>query len=118
MFKNLSIPVLRKLMPKTIAQDIVGVQPMTTMSPVFTVKHGKVSFHNYIMVENQNECVLYDTPGCTHYAVDVKPEVKKWLLEQPVHMWKPAEETEDCHLFYDRYIISEELLSWMTLRWT
>lgn len=41
-----------------------------------------------------------------------------WLLEQPVHMWKHAEEIEDCHMFYDRYIISEDLLTWMTLRWS
>lgn len=118
MFKNLSIPMLRKILPLTIAKDIAGVQPMTAMNSVFTVRNGKVSFHNFIIVENQNECVLYDTPECTHYAVDVKPAVETWIKEQPIHMWKHAEEIEDCHIFYSRYIISEELLSWMTLRWT
>ena len=111
--------MIRKVMPSIIAQDIVGIQPMTAAtSKVFTVKYGKVSFENYVMVENQNECVLYDTPGCTHYAVDVRPKVEEWLIEQPRHMWKYAEETEDCHLSYTRFIISEELLTWMTLRWT
>lgn len=62
MFKKDIIAQLRKRLPTTIAQEIVGVQPMTNqMSPVFTVKKGKVSFHNYIIVENQTECVLYDT---------------------------------------------------------
>ena len=119
MFDKVLIPIIRKMMPQTIAQEIAGVQPMTSpMSQLFTMKYGKVSFENYVMVENQNECVLYDTLECIHYAVDVRPKVEEWLKEQPIHMWKYAEETEDCHLNYTRFIISEELLSWMTLRWT
>lgn len=111
--------MLRKMLPKTIAQDIVGVQPMpASMSHVFTQKGDKVGFKNYVMARNQNECVLYDTPGRTHYAVDVRPVVEQWIWEQPVHMWKSAEETDDCHMSFVRYIINEELLTWMTLRWT
>lgn len=119
MFDKLPIPILRKLLPATIAKDIVSVQPMTQplIGNIFTVRNGKVGFKNYIMVPNQNECVLYDTPGCTYYAVDVRPEVDTWIQEQPRYMWKHAEEIEDCHSSLTRYIISEELLTWMTLRW-
>ena len=108
--------MLRKMLPKTIAQDIVGVQPMS-MSHVFTMKGDKVGFKNYVMAKNQNECLLYDTPGNTHYAVDVRTEVEAWLLIQPLGMWKYASETDDCHMSFTRYIINEELLTWMTLRW-
>jgi hypothetical protein len=116
MFNKALIPIIRKMMPKTIAQDIVGVQPMS-MSHVFTMKGDKVGFKNYVMARNQNECVLYDTPDKPHYAVDVRTTVEEWLHEQPIDMWKYAEETDDCHMSFNRYIINEELLTWMTLRW-
>lgn len=114
--KIFDIPLLRKMLPKTIAQEIVGVQPMS-MSHVFTQKGDKVGFKNYVMARNQNECVLYDTPDNTHYAVDIRPVVEEWLREQPIHMWKHAEETDDCHMSFTRFIVNEELLTWMTLRW-
>ncbi len=116
-FKSM-IPMLRKMLPKSMAQDIVGVQPMTKTNPIFTMKGDKVGFKNYVLALNQNECVLYDTPECTYYAVDVRPKVEEWLKEQPIHMWKYAEETEGCQMTCTRYIISEELLTWLTLRWT
>ncbi len=119
MFDKLSMPILRKLLPATIAKDIVGVQPMGThtMHGPFTMQGGKVTFKNYTLAPNQNECVLYDTPERIHYAVDVRPAVEEWLLTQPLHMWKYAEETEDCHFACTRYIVCEELLTWMTIKW-
>lgn len=106
------------MMPKTIAQDIVGVQPMAPpMGKYFTMRNDKVGFKNYVMARNQNECVLYDTPGNKHYAVDVRTTVEEWLSVQPLSMWKYAKETDDCHMSFNRYIINEELLTWMTLKW-
>jgi hypothetical protein len=37
------------------------------------MKDGVVSFKNYVLASNQNECVLYDTSERKHYAVDVRP---------------------------------------------
>lgn len=108
--------MLRKKLPAMLAQDIVGVQPMTT-NPIFTMKGDKVGFKNYTLAHNQNECVLYDTPEQTHYAVDVRPIVEEWLMAQPKHMWKYADEIEGCQITCTRYIVCEELLTWMTLRW-
>ena len=116
MFKNL-IPILRKKLPAMVAQDIVGIQPMPATNPIFQMKGGLVGFKNYTLARNQNECVLYDTPGNIYYAVDVRPIVEEWLMVQPLHMWKNAEEVEDCQISCTRYIINEELLTWMTLRW-
>lgn len=111
--------MLRKMLPKIITQDIVGVQPMRKTNPIFELKaNGKVGFKNYVLALNQNECVLYDKLDCTYYAVDVRPSVGEWLETQPIHMWKYAEETEGCQLSCTRYIISEELLTWLTLRWS
>jgi hypothetical protein len=113
------LSILRKLMPASVAQDIVGVQPMNThtMHGIFTMKDGKVAFKHFTLATNQNECVLYDTPERTHYAVDVRLPMTEWLENQPKHMWKYADETDDCHLACTRYIVCEELLTWMTLKW-
>jgi hypothetical protein len=113
------ISMIGKMLPKSIAQDIVGVQPMTKKTNhIFTMKGDKVGFKNYALVPNQNECILYDTPDCKYYAVDVRPFVGQWLEEQPNHMWKYAEETEDCQITCTRYIISEKLLICLSLRWS
>jgi hypothetical protein len=118
MLNKVIIPIIRNVMPTLIAQQIVGVQPMSVgAGSVFTMAGNKVAFKNYIMAPNQNECIQYDTPECTYYAVDVRPEVSAWIIEQPIYMWKHAAETEDCSPNFDRYIISEGLLAWITLQW-
>ena len=82
---------------------------------VFTLKDGLIGFKPYLIIENQNETVLY-SHNCI--AVDVRPEVELWLFTQPPHLWKYAEETDDCHVAMTRFLVNEELLTWMTLRWT
>lgn len=118
MIKKVLIPLIRQIMPTAIAQDLVSVQPMTnTTGAVFkvNVETGKLGFAPFVIVENQNECVLY---AGNHIAVDVKPAVSKWIEEQAPHLWKHAEETEDCHFAFTRYIIDEQLYTLMSLRWS
>jgi hypothetical protein len=88
-------------------------KPGDPFSP-FKVENGMVGFKPYIIAENQNEAVLYPH-NCT--AVDVRPEVELWLLNQPPHLWKYAEQIEGCHHGMARFLVNAELLSWMTLRW-
>lgn len=90
------------------------VKPGDQFSP-FKIENGQVGFKPYLIIENQNETVLY-SHNCI--AVDVRPEVELWLLDQPPHLWKYAEETYDCHYAMTRFLVNEELLTWMTLRWT
>ena len=88
-------------MPKVIAQDIVGVQPMGIEIP----KWKSVS--------------VYSEPIPDGYVViDANREISAWIEEQALYMWKHAELQQLTPGFYDRYIISEELLSWLTLRWS
>jgi hypothetical protein len=82
---------------------------------VFHLKGGMVGFKPFLIIENQNETVLY-SHDCV--AVDVRPEVELWILKQPAHMWKYAEEDDDCHHAMTRLLVNRELLTWMTLKWT
>lgn len=88
-------------------------KPGDQFSP-FHIKNGQIGFKPYLIIENQNETVLY-SHKCI--AVDVRPEVELWLLSQPPHLWKYAEETDDCHVVMTRFLVNEELLTWMLLRW-
>jgi hypothetical protein len=89
-------------------------KPGDPFSP-FKVENGQVAFKPYLIIENQNETVLYSNHKCV--AIDVSPVVEQWVLDQPIHMWKYAEETDDCHYAMTRLLVNEELLTWMTLRW-
>lgn len=82
---------------------------------VFHIKDGMVNFKPFLVIENQNETVLYANKDCV--AVDVRPHVEEWILEQPLHMWKYAEEVDDCHHGMTRLLIDRELLTWMNLKW-
>lgn len=82
---------------------------------VFQIKDGMVGFKPFLIIENQNETVLYANRDCV--AVDVRPEVENWIFEQPPHMWKYAEEYDDCHIGMTRLLVNRELLTWMTLKW-
>ena len=112
---NVLFPLIRKILPNVIAQDIAGVQPMTgPTGNVFKMNWGSVGFKPFVIVENQNECALYSG---NHIAVDVKPKVSEWIQEQSPDLWKWAEETEDCHISFTRYIIDEKLFTMMSLKW-
>jgi hypothetical protein len=105
--KNMKIllPMIRNLMPKVIAQEIVGVQPMDfPKDPKWKV------VTEYV-----------ETVPDGYVVVDANKEISVWIEEQALHMWKHGELSKLDILrpgFYDRYIISEELLSWLTLRWS
>jgi hypothetical protein len=88
-------------------------KPGDPFSP-FKVENGQVGFKPYLIIENQNETVLY-SHNCI--AIDVRPSVELWVLEQPPHLWKYADETDGCHFGMTRFLVNEELMTWMTLRW-
>lgn len=82
---------------------------------VFQIKDGMITFKPFLIIENQNETVLYANQHCV--AVDVRPEVEEWIFKQPAHMWKYAEEYDDCHYGMTRLLVDRELLTWMNLKW-
>ena len=100
--KNIKVllPMIRKVMPQIIAHDIVGVQPMNLMPPKW--KH-TASYSEHV------------PDG--YVVIDANREISAWIEEQALHMWKHAELQQLTPGLYDRYIISEELLTWLALRW-
>ena len=102
---SILIPMIRKVMPTVIAQDIVGVQPMTM--PKYLDK---------VLVVDQTIDKL-PAPPEGHLTVDVDWEVAKWIESQPIHMWKYGD-VPAYSASRERYTISEQLYTWLTLRWS
>ena len=99
--KNMKIllPMIRKLHPQIVAQDIVGVQPMGEIA-----KWERASNYSHLPIPD----------GYTH--INVNREIAQWIEEQPLYQWRHGELGRLAG-FYDSFIVSEELLSWLTLRW-
>lgn len=105
------IPVIRKIMPNVLAQDIVGVQPMTgPAGSVFTVKSKYLPKYQRIDV---------DGIPAGHYGIDVDFEVQLWIEQQPIHMWKYFDGPEDMRAAgRQQFLVSEQLYNWMLMRWS
>jgi hypothetical protein len=94
------LPLIRKHLPTLIADDIISVHPMNLTLP------------KYQIVAESN------TPVPSGYLkIDVRKEISDWIEQQPIHMWKLGEPGVMLG-FYNRYIITEELFTWITLRWS
>lgn len=101
-------------MVMSILDDLVGVRPL--MAP--TGKQYKLTvrptpgFEHFRLADNQEECLKY--PG-EYYAVDIRSDVDEWLKEQPVYMWKYANDSS-CRMVYNKGIVNHILYTLLQLR--
>lgn len=94
-------------MPNIIAQDIIGVQSM--INP-FAKKWEKVGI---------------DGPA-NKWVYNIRlQEIRDWIEEQPIHMWKqyeiPQASIDEVSLkawLGQNYIFTEEMEAWFQLRWS
>ena len=75
------IPIIRKCIPSLVAQDIIGIQPMTDMfnTKILFTENPLVAVVPYKLTVS-NEFVLW----CYHYKIDIST----------VHVYIPDEETK------------------------
>ena len=103
------LPVIKKVMPSVIAQDILSVQPMTAnMINPFTKKWERVGM---------------DVPTDKWVYNIRSQDIKIWIEEQPAHMWKfydvePKIDTPVSAMIGDNYVFTEEMEVWFQLRWS
>jgi hypothetical protein len=101
------IPLIRKVVPSVIAQDIVGVQPMSGLTGQIFGANTKA----YTIVKSSSELA-------GHMVIDVNHDVSQWIQTMPIHLWKFDNNNDDVGWLSDRYIISEELYTFLVLKWT
>jgi hypothetical protein len=96
------------MMPNILAQNILGVQPMADMINSFSKKWEKVGM---------------DMPA-DKWVYNVRSqEIRDWIEEQPIHMWKFYDFNDTkLHLSLasigQNYVFLEEMESWFLLRWS
>ena len=95
------IPVIRKMMPVIISQDIIGVQSMGMTLP-----------KPYEVLPDH-----FPPAPEGHLVIDANFKVSAWIQEQPIHMWKWH---EDCKTPFGlhRFYISEKLYTLLVLKWS
>lgn len=100
---SILIPMLRKVLPTTIAQDIVGVQPM-----------GPKNLTYEVLTEGWEKTC---PPG--HVAIQTNVKVAHWIEQQPVHMWKYIDLEKEGRTFAlnTYFFVSDQLLTWLKMRW-
>lgn len=104
------LPLIKNVMPDLIAQEICSVQPMTTnMINPFTKKWERIG---------------KDMPTDKWVFNIRSQEIRTWIEEQPIYMWKfydiPEESKLDVSvsaLIGHNYIFTDEMEAWFQLRW-
>lgn len=106
---NILIPIIRKLMPNIIAQDIAGVQSMTNnVGAVFNTKTQLVPTFKTFSSSERN--------GSTWYHVRAyQISVMEWIREQPTDLWQ---EDEHDGVSGIQFHLHEKLYTAFSLRWT
>lgn len=115
--KNILIPLIRKMMPQILANDIVGVQPMTgNTGQVFkmNVEFAPLVSFEIVTPINKNSIPV---PPDGFVIVNVRHDVSLWIQEQPPYMWKSYDFKVDYRIGMSCYMISEQLYTLMALKW-
>lgn len=90
-------------MPTLIAQDIVGVQPMTNI-------------FNMVLYKQPAEYV--ETVPQGFLVLDAMDTVADWIETQSVERWSYGTNSNGLDFGYRRYIIAEELYTWISVKWS
>jgi len=97
-------------MPNIIAEELCSVQPMTAnMINPFT------KFWEKIGMDMPTDKWVYNVRS---------QEIRDWIEDQPVHMWKVYDidkfnrDTPISALIGENYIFTEEMEAWFQLRWS
>jgi hypothetical protein len=102
--------MIRKVMPGLIANQIIGVQPMTgPTGQIHTLRTRYPTILNFTIILDH----AYDVPN-DYCVVDVAPKVASWIEEQDITLWKPIDNSS----YLEQYIISNTLYTLMALRWS
>jgi hypothetical protein len=105
----------RTAISKTL-ESIAGVQPMTgNVGGVFTLRPKMLPKYRVI-----DSFTLMPPNG--YLVVEVNFEVARWIEEQPLYMWKPVDGeptvlVQPTPVMVECFYISDDLYTWMTLRW-
>jgi len=99
------IPLLRRVMPNIIAEDIVGVQPMTA---------GPDPEEERVVLEEYPHKAEFFGNQFWVFDIHKQQRINDWVVET----WGPEEQRLCWKFFYNTWYFKDpEDLAWFTLKW-
>ena len=111
--RSIILPIMKKVVPGLIANEIISVQPMTgPVGQIFTMRTRYTTQYFERVAPDEYGNINVPDGYC---VVDVNTPIGEWIQAQPIHHWKDA---ESLTFLRDRYVISDVLYTAMSLRWS
>ena len=113
MKKPIMIPVIKNIDPRTVAEEIIGVQPMTANAGAVFNMPLRIRGLKFWKVDHVGEDQRIPD-GYQLYMVD--EEISQWVEQQPPSMWKHHDAIQN-YVNMSGYLISDELMTMFALKW-
>ena len=113
------LPLIRKVIPNMIANQIVGVQPMTgSIGQIHTMRTSYAPRPKFTMLSQRNRFTL-NTFDATWYTISCGIDVRNWIMEtfpdDENTLWV---ENQDQDVFHCVVEIHEKVCNILKLRWS
>jgi len=117
--RSVLIPMIRKVFPTMIANQIVGVQPMTgPTGQIHTLRTSYAPRPKFTMLSERKRYTL-NTFGATWYTVSCGIDVRNWIVEtfpdDENTLWQ---ENQNQDVFHCVIEIHEKVCNFLKLKWS
>jgi len=113
------LPMIRKVVPMMIANQIIGVQPMTgPTGQIHTMRTSYATRPKFTLLSQRNRFIL-NTFDATWYTVSGEIEVRNWIIEtfpdDENTLWQ---ENQDQDVFHFVIEMHEKVYNMLKLKWS
>ena len=116
---NVLLPLIRKVIPTMIANQIVGVQPMTgSVGQIHTLRTRYAPRPKFTVLSERKRWTI-TTSVATWYTISCDIEVRNWIMEtfpdDENTLWQ---EDQDQDVFHCAIEIHEKVCNFLKLKWS
>ena len=117
--RSILIPMIRKVFPTMIANQIVGVQPMTgPTGQIHTLRTSYAPRPKFTVLSQRNRFTL-NKFDATWYTVSCGIDVRNWIMETfPDDEHTLWQENQDQDVFHCVVEIHEKVYGFLKLKWS
>jgi hypothetical protein len=117
--RSILIPMIRKVFPTMIANQIVGVQPMTAPTgQIHTLRTSYAPRPKFTVLSERKRWTIL-TSVATWYTVSCGIDVRNWIMETfPDDEHTLWQENQDQDVFHCVVEIHEKVFNFLKLKWS
>ena len=95
---------------KQFSEEIAGVQPMTEVGKIFTIRHASVP--RYQVIDPVIDGLKNPPKG--YITIEVDMEIGRWIEQQPLYMWKHGEYFNPNTIGFDAHFgLYNDIVDWI-----